>query len=230
MNIDLVIFDCDGVLIDSEIIACRVDAEELTALGIPMTTEEVVQRFTGISQKDMRTTIERDAGWPLPPDYETRIAQRARDAMSEELQAMPGVQGVLERLGIPFCVASSSTHEKLRFTLTLTGLYDLFAPNIFSSSEVARGKPAPDLFLYAANRMNAAPARCIVIEDSTAGVEAAVAAGMHPIGFVGGAHCDARLADRLQSMGAKLVLHQLEDLPRAISDGLRLPLHEKGSS
>jgi HAD superfamily hydrolase (TIGR01509 family) len=230
INIDLVIFDCDGVLIDSEIIACRVDAEELTALGIPMTTEEVVQRFTGISQKDMRATIERDAGWPLPPNYEAHVAQRARDLMSKELRAIPGVRRLLERLGIPFCVASSSTHEKLRFTLTLTGLYDPFAPNIFSSSEVARGKPAPDLFLNAANRMNAAPARCVVIEDSAAGVEATVAAGMHPIGFVGGAHCDARLADRLQSMGAKLILQNLEDLPRAISDSLSLPLQEKRSS
>lgn len=216
MDIDLIIFDCDGVLIDSEVIACRVDAEELTAHGIPMTTEEVVQRFAGVSQKDMRATIERDAGRPLPPDYEARIAQRARDLMTKELRAIPGVRKVLERLDVSFCVASSSTHEKLRFTLTLTGLYDLFAPNIFSSSEVSRGKPAPDLFLHAASRMGANPGRCLVIEDSTTGIRAALAAGMHTVGFIGGAHCDELHEERLQRVGAKTIIDKLEDLGRVL--------------
>lgn len=220
MNNVLVIFDCDGVLIDSEVIACRVEAEELTALGMPMTTDEVIQRFTGVSDKDMRAVIEGDTGRPLPPDFEARIGERVRNAMSTELRAIPGVQSMLGRLGLPFCVASSSTHEKLRFTLTLTGLYDLCAPNIFSSTEVARGKPAPDLFLHAAGRMNAVPSRCIVIEDSTAGIEAAVAAGMHPVGFVGGSHCNATHDDRLKSVGAKTILRKLEDLPGIISDAL----------
>lgn len=226
MTPELIIFDCDGVLIDSEIIACRVDAEELSALGIPMSTNDVIQRFAGVSQKDMRAMIERDAGCSLPPDYEARVSQRIADLMSEELQPIPGVQSIIEQLDVPFCIASSSTHEKLQFTLALTGLYELFAPNIFSSSEVKRGKPAPDLFLHAATRMKAAPDRCIVIEDSTAGVEAAVAAGMHPIGFVGGAHCDAEQADRLQHMGAKLVIDQLEKLLPAIPEALCLSLDE----
>lgn len=223
---DLIIFDCDGVLIDSEILACRVDAEELSALGIPMSTKDVIRKFAGVSQKDMRTMIERDAGWSLPPDYEARVDQRIADLMSEELRPIPGIRAVIEQLDSPFCIASSSTHEKLQFTLTLTGLYDLFTPNIFSSSEVTHGKPAPDLFLHAATRMKAAPDRCIVIEDSTAGVEAAVAAGMHPIGFVGGAHCDARQADRLQRMGAKLVIDRLESLLQAIPEALCCPLDE----
>ena len=226
MTPELIIFDCDGVLIDSEIIACRVDAEELSALGIPMSTKDVIQKFAGVSQKDMRAIIERDAGRSLPPDYEARVAQRIADLMPEELRPIPGIQATVQQLDVPFCIASSSTHEKLQFTLTLTGLYDLFTPNIFSSSEVTHGKPAPDLFLHAATRMKAAPDRCIVIEDSTAGVKAAVAAGMHPIGFVGGAHCDAKQADRLQRMGAKLVIDQFENLLQAIPGALCLPLNE----
>lgn len=209
---ELVIFDCDGVLIDSEIIACRVDAEELTALGIPMTAEEAIRRFIGVSEKDLRATIERDTGRSLPGDYEKRIAMLVEAAMEKELRAIPGVREIVTRLSIPFCVASSSNPRKLRHTLTLTDLYDLFAPNIFSTIEVANGKPAPDLFLLAAARMGADPACCLVVEDSTAGVQAARAAGMYPVGFVGGSHCDSGHSGRLREAGADIVIDRFEDL------------------
>lgn len=212
MNPELVIFDCDGVLIDSEIIACRVDAEELTALGIPMTAEEAIRRFIGVSEKDLRVAVERDTGRRLPDDYEARIAMLVEAAMENELQAIPGVREIVARLSIPFCIASSSSPQKLKHTLTLTGLYDLFTPNIFSTTEVARGKPAPDLFLHAAARMGVEPARCLVVEDSTAGVRAARAAGMYPVGFVGGSHCDAGHAGRLREVGADMVIDRIEDL------------------
>ena len=228
MTPELVIFDCDGVLIDSEIIACRIDAEELTAFGIPMTTEEAIRRFAGISQKDIRTMIERDIGRPLPSDYEKRITASVEKAMAGELQAVPGVREVIEQLSIPFCIASSSAPEKLKYTLRLTDLYDLFEPNIFSSSEVSNGKPAPDIFLHAAKRMDVDPTSCVVIEDSTTGVEAAVAAGMYPIGFVGGTHCHADLANRLHRVGAKRVIDRFDDLPEAISEAQLPSSHASG--
>ncbi len=209
---ELIIFDCDGVLIDSEVIAARIEAEALAALGIPMTAEVVTRRFLGVSDKDMRVAIERDIGHPLPDDHEARNARLIEAAMVDELQAIPGVREVVTGLPIPFCVASSSTHAKLKHTLGLTGLYDLFAPNIFSTVEVARGKPAPDLFLHAAGRMGAGPARCLVVEDSVAGIRAARAAGMYPVGFTGGSHCGPGHADRLRDAGAAIVIGRLENL------------------
>ena len=209
---ELIIFDCDGVLIDSEVIAARIEAEELTALGIPITAEAVTRRFLGVSDKDMRAAIEGDIGHRLPDDHEARNAMLIEAAMTSELRAIPGVREVTERLSIPFCVASSSTHGKLKHTLGLTGLYDLFAPNIFSTIEVARGKPAPDLFLHAADRMGARPEHCLVVEDSIAGVRAATAAGMYPVGFTGGSHCGPGHADRLREVGAAIVIDRLEDL------------------
>jgi HAD superfamily hydrolase (TIGR01509 family) len=211
---ELVIFDCDGVLIDSEMLACRVEAEQLSALGVSMTTEEVVRRFAGVSAKDVRATIERENGRTLPADYESRIARLVEQTMAQELRAIPGVHQLLPLLSTQYCIASSSAPEKLRYSLSLTGLYDIFAPNIFSSTHVKRGKPAPDLFLYAAAQMNAAPAACLVVEDSVAGVQGAVAAGMRAVGFVGGAHCDIGHAERLRQAGASAVVDRLGDLTR----------------
>ena len=212
MTPELIIFDCDGVLIDSEIIACRVDAEALTALGIPTTTEEMIRRFLGVSQKDQRSAIEQDIGRRLPDSYEARVDALIETAMTEELKAVSGVHEVVAQLPVPFCIASSSTQQKLKHTLALTRLYDLFAPNVFSTTEVANGKPAPDLFLHSACNMGAEPSRCLVVEDSTAGIRAAKAAGMHAVGFVGGSHCGPDHADRLREVGADLVIDRMEDL------------------
>ena len=217
MAFALTIFDCDGVLIDSEIIACRVHAAELTRHGIAMTAEQVMDRFLGFSQKRMHEVMEAEAGLSLPDSFAATYAVALRAAFEADLEAMPGIVEALDMLGTPACVASSSSHERLRLTLGLTGLYDRFAPNVFSSSDVANGKPAPDLFLHAAGRMGAAPADCLVVEDSVSGVTAAVAAGMMPIGFIGGRHCRPGHAEKLTAAGAARIVADIREIPRIAS-------------
>ena len=189
--IDLVIFDCDGVLVDSERLAIRIEAEVISSLGWPLTEREIVERFVGRSDSYMRAEIERRIGRAV--DWEAEFAPRYREVFEQELVPVDGVIEALDAIMITTCVASSGTHEKLRFTLGLTGLHDRFAGRIFSASEVANGKPAPDLFLHAAAQMGVAPAACAVIEDSEAGVEAATAAGMRVLAFAGGVTEASRL-------------------------------------
>ena len=216
---DLLICDCDGVLVDSETLICRIDAEELTASGIlAITADEVVRRFTGVSQTDMWRIIEAETGRPIPPDFDGRVSERVRAAMLGGLEALPGVHAAIEALPLPRCVASGSRPDKLVHALEVTGLYGLFAPHVFSAVEVDRGKPAPDLFLLAAARMNADPARCCVVEDSIAGVTAGVAAGMTVIGFTGGSHCGAGHAARLRQAGAAAVVGGWGEIGRTISE------------
>ncbi|MFE2376674.1 HAD family hydrolase [Streptomyces sp. NPDC059398] len=184
--IELVIFDCDGVLVDSERIAVRVDAVSLAALGWPLSEAEVVERFVGRSHADMIADIEQHLGIRIPDGWEAEQKQLYRTAMEAELTSVDGVVEALDRIGLPTCVASSSGHNGLRHTLGLTGLYPRFEGRIYSASEVANGKPAPDLFLHAARQMGFAPEVCAVIEDSRYGVHAARAAGMRAFGYCGG--------------------------------------------
>ena len=179
------ILDCDGVLVDSERLAVRVEAQLLSALGWPIGEDEILRRFVGRSDAHMRREIERELGRAVP-EWDARYADALSAAFRAELQAVPGVVAALDRLTVPTCVASSGTHEKLRLTLGLTGLHDRFAGRIHSATEVAAGKPAPDLFLHAASRMGVAPARSVVVEDSVAGVQAALAAGMRSLCYAGG--------------------------------------------
>jgi HAD superfamily hydrolase (TIGR01509 family) len=190
----LLIFDCDGVLVDSETLSCRIDAEILTECGVPYTAEEVARDFTGVSVKDQITRIESERGIRLPE----------------------GVRDAILSFPFPRCVASSSIPERIALSLRVTGLLDLF-DNVFSSTQVARGKPAPDLFLHAASRMNTLPEECLVIEDSIAGVQAARAAGMRVIGFVGGSHCGPGHAEKLRQAGAPVIIERMSDLPAAVS-------------
>ena len=183
---ELIIFDCDGVLVDSERLAVRVDVSVLGRLGWPMTEAEIVERFVGRSHEYMVSEIEAHLGRSLPRGWDDEFQLLYREAFAAELTPVDGVVEALDQLTVPTCVASSGSHEKMRFTLGLTGLYERFAGRIFSASEVARGKPAPDLFLHAAERMGVEPARCAVIEDSRYGVEAARAAGMPAFGYAGG--------------------------------------------
>ena len=210
---DLIIFDCDGVLIDSEIIACRVHAEVLTGLGYPITAAEVNRRFVGVSAADMSALLERDWGRPLPGDYLGRVDDALLLAFRSELHAIAGVAAVLAALPQARCVASNSDPEYLRFALEHTGLAPYFQSNVFSAAMVARGKPAPDLFLLAASRLGAAPAHCLVIEDSVSGVRAARAAGMRVFGFCGGGHCGPDHGSRLLGEGAALVFRNMSELP-----------------
>jgi HAD superfamily hydrolase (TIGR01509 family) len=214
----LVIFDCDGVLVDSEPIACRVMARELTALGYPLSPDDCRERFTGVSMKTVMAMIEADWGQPLPAGFENHLRERDFEAFRAELQPVPGVADMLAHLDIPRCVASSGTPEKIRFTLTVTGLIGAFAPHLFSARMVAHGKPAPDLFLHAAERMATPPGSCVVVEDSVAGIEAARAAGMRVLGFAGAGHAGPGYAERLAAAGADTVFTRMPDLPTLLAE------------
>jgi HAD superfamily hydrolase (TIGR01509 family) len=183
---ELVIFDCDGVLIDSERIAVKIDVLLLADLGWPMSQDEVVERFMGRSYADMAAAIEEHLGRPLPEGWDAPYRTLYREAFERELQPVDGVVEALDVLTLPTCVASSTGHSGLRHTLGLTGLYERFAGRVFSAADVDRGKPAPDLFLHAARTLGVDPERCVVVEDSRYGVAAARAAGMRALGYAGG--------------------------------------------
>ena len=217
MSIDLLIFDCDGVLVDSETLASRVDLEELTADGITsLTLEDIIRRFSGVPQMEMVREIERETGLKVGPNYLQRVQLRVEELMRTSLHAMPGAAAILADMKFPMCVASSSAPKKLDLALTVTGLKEYFEPRIFSAHMVQRGKPAPDLFLHAAECMGVSPLRCCVVEDSIAGVTAGIAAGMRVIGFVGGSHCLEGQGDVLRSIGAEIVVERWDTLPLAI--------------
>src|SRR5581483_581726 len=212
----LVIFDCDGVLVDSEVISCRAHAETLTRHGYPITAEQVLQRFLGVSDREARLIVETEMRRALPDDFEIEMKQAALQLYADHLHLIPHVAETVAAIGLPKCVASSGTPEKIRHGLTRAGLYDRLAPNIFSAVQVKRGKPAPDLFLFAAEQMGAAPARCMVIEDSVAGVTAARAAGMTVLGFCGGSHSRDGHAATLRAAGAHGTFDDMRQLPALI--------------
>lgn len=216
MNLDLVIFDCDGVLVDSEVISCRAHAQTLTRHGYSITEDEVLHRFLGVSDREARLMIERETGHPLPDDFEAEVKEATLKCYAGDLKAIAGVGAAIAAIHVPKCVASSGTPEKIRHGLECAGLYEQLWPHIFSATMVKRGKPAPDLFLYAASQMRAAPGRCLVIEDSVPGVTGAVAAGMIALGFNGGSHCQAGHADRLRAAGAALVFDDMRQLPELV--------------
>ncbi|KOX01272.1 HAD family hydrolase [Streptomyces sp. NRRL B-3648] len=187
MRYDLVIFDNDGVLVDSEPISNRLLAAYLTELGHPTSYEDSVRDYMGSAMHRIHELLLERTGQRLPAEFDEVFHQRVFTAFERELQPVPGVTGVLEKLaadGVPYCVASSGSHARIRVGHRTTGLDRWFPEErIFSSEDVGRGKPAPDLFLYAAERMGVAPERCVVVEDSPLGVQAAVAAGMDVFGF-----------------------------------------------
>jgi HAD superfamily hydrolase (TIGR01509 family) len=214
---ELVIFDCDGVLIDSEVISCRTDIACLAEIGIAISIDEVMDRYVGISAAAMVADLEARSGRLVPPNFTETLRHRVASAFDAELRAIPGIEAALDLLPCRSCVASSSMPERLRHSLSLVGLFDRFHPHIFSATEVARGKPAPDLFLHAAARMAVAPVRCLVVEDSVPGVQAARAAGMPVLGFTGGGHCRPGHGDRLGAAGAASVLADMAQLGEAIA-------------
>lgn len=210
---DLVIFDCDGVLIDSEVIACRADAACFAEIGIAISAEEIMQRYVGVSARTMFADIEARYGCRLPADFAQVLRTRIAAAFESELRAMPGIETALARVPSRTCVASSSSLDRLRHALSLVGLFERFDPHIFSANQVAHGKPAPDLFLFAARSMTVAPEQCVVIEDSVAGVQAGVAAGMRVLGFTGGSHCGAQHAEWLRTAGAQAIFTDMRAFP-----------------
>jgi HAD superfamily hydrolase (TIGR01509 family) len=196
------------VLVDSERLAVAIDVEMIRGLGWEITEQEVIERYVGRSTDHMWADIEAEIGRALPGGWGDDVQRRLRDAFEAELRPVDGVVEALDAIDIPTCVASSGSHEKMRFTLGLTGLRERFEGRIFSAEEVERGKPAPDLFLHAAERMGAAPAACAVVEDSRYGVEAARAAGMRALGYAGG----VTAAPVLEAAGAE-VFADMRELP-----------------
>lgn len=180
---ELVIFDCDGVLVDSEHISIGLEAEAITELGLPMTPEECYEQFLGLSVEKMMALVEERLGHPIPAGWEEGLVARVYEAFEKELQPVPGVSEAVDAIETDTCVASSGTHERLKLALSVTGLYERFKSRIFSATEVERGKPAPDLFLHAATQMGHDPINCCVVEDSQPGVKAARTAGMYVFAY-----------------------------------------------
>jgi len=217
VSFDLVIFDCDGVLVDSEVISCRAHADTLTRHGFPITPDGVLKRFLGVSDREARRIVESEIGRALPDSFEAEVKHATLSLYADDLSAIAHVGEAITALDLPKCVASSGTPEKIHHGLTCAGLYDQLAPHIFSATQVKRGKPAPDLFLLAATQMGANPARCIVIEDSVAGITGARAAGMTVLGFYGGSHCTAEHEDMLRQAGAAITFADMRQLPDLIA-------------
>jgi HAD superfamily hydrolase (TIGR01509 family) len=211
----MIIFDCDGVLVDSEGLKSEIVARYLARLGIAMTGAALIERFSGVPDREMYRALSLETGVPIPPEHveETHALKLRECASKGEALAMAGIHACLDAVrGVDICVASSSSPKMLEQMLRQTRLWDRFAPHVFSAWQVKRGKPAPDLFLFAAERMAVAPARCLVIEDSLAGVAAARAAAMTAIGFAGGGHCRPDHAERLRQAGAARVFMTMADL------------------
>ncbi|CAM5431118.1 hydrolase [Streptomyces spiroverticillatus] len=187
--VELVVFDCDGVLVDSERIAVRLHVSIGAELGWPLTEEQVMEEFVGRSSLSIGERIADRLGTETAAVWGDRFDLLHREAVDSELVPVDGILEALDALrtrGLPMCVASSGSHEKMRHTLGRTGIHPYFTDRVFSATEVARGKPAPDLFLHAARQLGVAPEACVVVEDSRYGVQAARAAGMRALGYAGG--------------------------------------------
>lgn len=208
----LVIFDCDGVLVDSEPIANAVFAEHLARVGLDWGPRETERRLVGLSLARCVEIVEAELGRALPEDFLERLQAETFEAFRGELQPVPGIEQALDALDeLPRCVASSGSLDKMRFTLGTTGLLPRFEGRLYSASQVERGKPAPDLFLHAAAQMGVAADACVVVEDSLPGVQAGVAAGMRVVGYVGRGDAEA-----LARAGAETIatMEQLEGVVR----------------
>lgn len=215
-RIELVIFDCDGVLVDSERLIVKVEAQICRERGWELTEDDIIREFVGLSDEAMRSRLSEIVGEELGSDWDAKYTDRYRQALARDLQAVPGVKraiDAIEQAGIRTCVASSGSHQKMALTLAKTDLLDRFTGRIYSATDpdVSAGKPAPDLFLHAADRMGVPPTRCAVIEDSPYGIAAAVAADMTPYGFSG----SVIPADRLAADGVT-VFESMADLPALI--------------
>ncbi len=218
-DFDLIIFDLDGVLVDSEGLSCGCLQALLAEEGIPLALPEIYARFLGRGFHAVAEHYQAVRATPPPADFRLRFDTAVAAAFAESLQPMPGVRALIEALPMPFCLASSSGLQRIAMSLSLTGLKPLFDGRIFAGEMVPRGKPAPDLFLHAAEAMGVTPGRCLVIEDSGPGITAGNAAGMTVWGFVGGIHlADADATLRLTASGAARVFAKMPDLQSALLD------------
>ena len=214
LSYDLVIFDCDGVLVDSERVANEVFAAVLEEVcGLQFTLDDMFDTFVGHSRAQCLQKVEQMIGEPPPPELDLRYQRDINEALQQTVQAIDGIESVLESLPLPCCVASSGSHDKMKMTLGKTRLMRFFEGHVFSTSEVERGKPHPDIYLHAAQNMGAPdPARCLVVEDSPIGVTGAVAAGMRVFGFA-----ELMPEQRLHEAGAHHVFTRMSDLPNLLN-------------
>lgn len=210
---DLIIFDCDGVLVDSERITNQVFAEMLNELGIPVTLDDMFEQFVGNSMEQCLKKISTMLGREPPSDFVTAYRFRTKAALESKLLPIPGIEDALNSIKTPYCVASSGDHEKMRTTLGITGLWPRFEGKLFSVTEVAKPKPAPDVFLYAAGKYGVPAERCAVIEDTPTGVSAGLAAGMTVFGFAA-----LTPEHRLTSAGAHHIFTHMSELPSLLSE------------
>ena len=216
---DLVIFDCDGVLIDSEPIANAVFSRMLATVGIEMSPAEVMRRFVGRSRDTCIAMAGEMRGSPLPPDFAQKWDDALHEALEREVRPVEGIPELLRSLPIPYCVASNGEPSHMQRGLRAAGLMPLVEGRLFSARQVANPKPAPDVYLFAAKAMGAQAARCAVVEDTATGVKAGIAAGMTVYGYVGGAQSDAAT---LRELGA-IAFHRMAELRAALTRDAAAP-------
>jgi HAD superfamily hydrolase (TIGR01509 family) len=214
----LIIFDCDGVLVDSEPLAMRVLLEGIAVRGVAIDEALAYERLLGRNLASVIETLKSEFGVALEADALDAMRLRLYALFRAELQAISGIAEAIEAIALPVCVASSSQMERIRLSLEVTGLAPVFGERIFSASMVANGKPAPDLFLLAASRMHVAPERCIVVEDSPAGVEAGHRAGMRVFAFTGASHAQGSAhRDRLAALAPEAIFDDMAQLPALVA-------------
>jgi HAD superfamily hydrolase (TIGR01509 family) len=216
---DLIIFDCDGVLVDSEILAAEVESKLLTEAGYPISTEEMGERFAGMTWQNILFEVEREASIPLSAQLLDKSEKLLDLRLERDVSALPGIPAALARIDLPRCICSNSSSQRLDMMLTKVGLKQFFAPHIFSARDLGpdRSKPKPDIFLHGAAHFDLSPSQVIVVEDSLHGVHAARAAGMRVIGFTGASHTYPSHADRLTDAGAETVISRMADLPDVVA-------------
>ncbi|AFL49240.1 HAD superfamily hydrolase (TIGR01509 family) [Sinorhizobium fredii] len=216
---DLIIFDCDGVLVDSEIIASEVEAGLLTEAGYPISVEEMSERFAGMTWRDTLLAIEKEASIPLSASLIDRVDTILDQRLARDVKIIDGVKPVLLQLALPHCICSNSTSARLATMLGKVGIQEHFGKHIYSARDLGpdRVKPKPDIFLHGAAQFGVDPARVLVIEDSVHGVHAASAAGMRVVGFTGGSHTYPSHADKLTEAGAETVVSRMAALPGVIA-------------
>jgi HAD superfamily hydrolase (TIGR01509 family) len=214
----LVIFDCNGVLVDSEPIAAAVLADAFERIGIAVTAEVILRRFRGRRPADVFAAVAAATNIRIPPDFPGEVATGTLRRLRAELRPVTHSAHALTWIRGPKAVASSSSPERIRLSLEITGLIRFFEDRLYSAASMRLGKPAPDLFLQTAARSGVDPSQCIVVEDSAPGIAAAVAAGMTPVGFVGGSDTPGRLAAELSARGARTVVADMRVLKGAITD------------
>lgn len=214
----LIIFDCDGVLVDSEILAAQVEIEIFAEHGFEISIEEFSERFAGMTNQDILREVSDELDKALPESLNDDIEARIDDKIANELNAISGVHQMLDRLDNPRCICSNSGIDRLNISLKRTDLFERFKPYIYSATEVGskESKPSPNVFLHAANELEADPAQTIVLEDSAHGIKGAVAAGMRVVGFTGASHSYPSHAEKLMEAGAETTINMLSDFPAVV--------------